>query len=286
MFPPLPDAGRIPPERLRLPRVSLLCVETLRTPLALHAMERCMRDIDFGECLLLGPRPVAAHPRIRHVAIPDIDSVAQYSEFMVRRLGDHFSLDHVLVVQWDGFVTSAACWDERFLDYDYIGAPWAGRAMAVGNGGFSLRSRRLVDALQRIDTPVTHPEDEVICTRHRLELEQHHGIRFASLEIASRFSWEQAAPETPTFGFHAFFNFHRVLSEPELIDYFRECDDALLQSVPARRLLKNLYRAGMHAAAAELLRLRLRGSLGMKLDAAKLRSFAWLRDTRGAVLSP
>jgi hypothetical protein len=212
--------------------------------------------------------------------------VAKYSEIMLRRLGEHFSLDHVLVMQWDGFVTAAAGWDEHFFGYDYIGAPWAGHAMAVGNGGFSLRSRRLVDALQRIDMPATHPEDEVICMRHRPELEQHHGIRFAPVEVASRFSWEQAAPETPTFGFHAFFNFHRVLSEPELIDYFGECDDALLQSVPARRLLKNLYRAGMHAAAAELLRLRVRGPLAMKLDAAKLRSLAWLREVSGTASSP
>ena len=279
------DADPLHPGRLQLDRVSLLCVETRRPQLAVRAMERCMRDIDFGECLLLSPHPIPPHPRIRHVAIPDITSVAQYSEFMLRRLGEHFSLDHVLVVQWDGFVTAASAWDERFLDYDYIGAPWAGRAVAVGNGGFSLRSRRLVDALQRIDTPVTHPEDLAICARYRPELEQRHAVRFAPVEVASRFSWEEIAPETPTFGFHAFFNFHRVLSEAELVDYFRDCDDALLQSVPARRLLKNLYRAGMRVAAAELLRLRMRGSLGMKLDSAKLRSFAWLRDAGRAALS-
>jgi hypothetical protein len=103
--------------------------------------------------------------------------------------------------------------------------------------------------------------------------------------VASRFSWEEIVAQAPTFGFHAFFNFHRVLSESELVDYFRDCDDALLQSVMARRLLKNLYRAGMHVAAAELLRLRLRGSLGMKLDSAKLRGFAWLRDAGRAALS-
>jgi len=283
---PQPDDGDpLHPGRLQLDRVSLLCVETRRPQLAVHAMERCMRDIDFGECLLLSPHPTLSHPRIRHVAIPDITSVAQYSEFMLRRLGEHFSLDHVLVVQWDGFVTAASAWDERFLDYDYIGAPWAGHAVAVGNGGFSLRSRRLVDALQRIDMPVTHPEDLAICARYRPELEQRHAVRFAPLKVASRFSWEEIVPETPTFGFHAFFNFHRVLSEAELVDYFRDCDDTLLQSVPARRLLKNLYRAGMRVAAAELLRLRKRGSLGMKLDSAKLRSFAWLRDAGEAAFS-
>jgi uncharacterized protein DUF5672 len=280
------DAGRMHPGRLQLDRVSLLCVETRRPQLALHAMERCMREIDFGECLLLGATPIAPHPRIRHVPIRNITSVAQYSEFMVRRLGDYFSLDHVLVVQWDGFVTSAGSWDQGFLDYDYIGAPWTRHPLPVGNGGFSLRSRRLVDALQRIDTPITHPEDLAICTHYRPQLEQHHGIRFAPVDVAKRFSWEETAPASPTFGFHAFFNFHRALPEAELVEYFRDCDDTLLQSVPARRLLKNLYRAGMYVAAAELLRLRMRGSLGIRLDAAKLRSIAWLRNARRATFSP
>lgn len=279
-MPTLPEGQPGPQDRIRLDQVSLLCVETRRPQLALHAMERCLRQIDFGECLLLSPTSIPAHPRIRHVAIPDITSTEQYSEFMVRRLGDYFSKEHVLVVQWDGFVTDASRWDPRFLDYDYIGAPWAGRPVSVGNGGFSLRSRRLVEALQRIDTPVVHPEDYCICERYRPELEDEHGIRFAPTEVASRFSWEEIPPAMPSFGFHAFFNFHRVLSESELLAYFDLCDDAILRSIPGRRLLKNLYRSGMHAAAAKLSDNRMQGPLKMRLDALKLRSIAWLHELR------
>src|SRR5688500_9893152 len=83
-------------DRLRLDQVSLLCVETRRPQLALYAMERCLRQIDFGECLLLSPTALPEHPVIRHVAIPDIASTEQYSEFMLHRLGDHFSKGHVL----------------------------------------------------------------------------------------------------------------------------------------------------------------------------------------------
>lgn len=276
---PAPQTRSTPRDRIRLDRVSLLCVETRRPQLAIYAMERCLAHIDFGEALLLCPNPFPPHPRIRHVAIADIDSVAQYSDFMVRQLGDCFSLDHVLVAQWDGFVTDAGCWDDGFLGFDYIGAPWAKREVSVGNGGFSLRSRRLVDALRQIETPVTHPEDYCICSRYRPQLEQQHGIRFAPTEVASRFSWEEIVPSAPTFGFHSFFNFHRALSEPELLDYFDLCDDTLLRSIPARRLLKNLYRAGMQRAAAKLLQFRMRGPLSMKLDALKLRAIARMRGT-------
>ena len=265
------------PEKIDLRAVSLVCVETRRSHLAVQAMQRCRRQADFAECLLLSPHAPGLPVAIRHVRIPDIASVAQYSAFMVKQLGAYFSADHALVVQWDGFITDASRWDPNFLDYDYIGAPWPDQPMAVGNGGFSLRSRRLVEALQKIDTPQTHPEDHVICGRYRPELESRFGIRFAPLDVARRFSWEAVEPAQPTFGLHGFFNFHRSLGENELIAYLADCDDAIVHSIAGRRLLKNLYRASMHAAAAKLLARRMAGPLSMQLDAVKLRSFAALR---------
>jgi hypothetical protein len=78
----------------------------------------------------------------------------------------------VLVAQWDGFVWQHRMWDPAFLDYDYIGAPWPAhltrgeqhRNHRVGNGGFSLRSRKLQQFLAedpRVE--VTDNEDVVIC---------------------------------------------------------------------------------------------------------------------------
>jgi hypothetical protein len=259
--------------------VSLVCVETRRSHLAIQAMERCMHQAEFGECLLLAPHVPAALPStIRHVRIPDITSVAQYSHFMVKQLGPYFSAGHALIVQWDGFITDASRWDPLFLDYDYIGAPWFDQPMSVGNGGFSLRSRRLVDALQQLDTPEVHPEDHVICGRYRPELERRFGVCFAPVDIASRFSWEAVEPAEPTFGLHGFFNFHRAMSEAELVAYLDGCDDAIVRSVAGRRLLKKLYRSSMSVAAAKLLARRMEGPLSMKLDAVKLRSFAALRN--------
>jgi hypothetical protein len=265
------------PDKLDLRNVSLVCVETRRPGLALYALDRCLQQADFGEVKLLGSRPWPVPATVEHVLIPDIASVADYSRFMIRDLGGYFSCAHVLVVQWDGFITDAGRWDPAFLACDYIGAPWPGQQPAVGNGGFSLRSRRLVDALEAFDTPVTHPEDHCICVRYRPQLERNHGIRFAPLDVASRFSWEAVEPATPTFGFHSFFNFHRAFTETELIAYLDLCDETLLHSVPARRLLKNLYRASMHRAAGKLHAIRMAGPTGMRMDAIKLRTFARAR---------
>ena len=267
--------------RLDLGDVSLVCVETRRPALALFAMERCLRVARFKEARLLGARPPTLPDGIEHAPLQGIASVADYSRFMVRELGAHFTGTHALVVQWDGFITDATCWDARFLACDYIGAPWPGEQPAVGNGGFSLRSRRLVDALATIDTPEVHPEDHRICQLYRPRLERDFGIRFAPEDLAARFSWETGEPPGPSFGFHAFFNFHRVLDEDELLAYFDLCDTGILYSVPARRLLKQLYRTGMDRAADKLHALRMQGPLKLRLDALKLRAFARARTLAG-----
>jgi hypothetical protein len=266
-------------QRTRLDGVSLVCVETRRSRLAVMAMQRCMRRIDFRECLLLGagPGPADLPEPIRHVTIPQLESVAGYSRFMIRELGDYFAGSHVLIVQWDGFVVHPECWDPAFLEYDYIGAPWHHLGGTVGNGGFSLRSRRLMEVMREMDIPEAHPEDYQICVRHRGELESRFHIRFAPREVADRFSWEWREPATPTFGLHGFFNFHRAMEEEELISYLDLCDDDMLRTVQARYLLKHLYLAGKTKAARKLKMRRMGGPLPMRWDATKLQASATLR---------
>ena len=53
----------------------------------------------------------------------------------------------MLIIQHDGFILNHKAWDNEFLNYDYIGAPvyWMGnKLIEVGNGGFSLRSKKLL----------------------------------------------------------------------------------------------------------------------------------------------
>lgn len=258
---------------LDLSQVSLACVESRRHPLAIAAMQRCMRQARFAECLLLSPTAPALPPGIRHVPIPGIAGIEGYSDFMVRRLGDCFATGHVLVVQWDGFVLDAACWDPAFLDYDYIGAPWNDPQRSVGNGGFSLRSRRLCEALRELAPAKTHPEDVCISIDLRPQLEAR-GICFAPTAVAERFAWEEPQPPFPTFGFHGLFNFHRALPEAELVAFLRDCDDGILFSVPARRLFKHCLAAGLGDAARTIRERRMAGPPGMRLDVLKLEAFA------------
>jgi hypothetical protein len=145
----------------------------------------------------------------------------------------------VILIQWDGYVVNASAWDDHFLDFDYIGAVWQDQkeGFRVGNGGFSLRSKKLLTLLQQPDMNVSHPEDLEICTKLRGKLEAQ-GIRFADEDTASRFSYEEFGWEKTTFGFHGIYNFNRVLQPGEFASILDTFPAGLLGSGSSAYLIQ------------------------------------------------
>ena len=144
----------------------------------------------------------ARFPAVCLITKERIVSLENYSRFIIKELLSKVKTTHVLIAQWDGYVLNDEAWQNEWLDYDYIGAIWTDGI--VGNGGFSLRSRRLLEALQdeRFEGPF-YPEDEKICRDWRLILETEYGMKFAPPEVASAFSIENGR-YTGQFGFHSF----------------------------------------------------------------------------------
>jgi len=159
----------------------------------------------------------------------DIKNYNDYNYYVIYNLREHVETSHCLLVQPDGFVLFPDKWDNDWLQYDYIGAPWAyvedayidpfGNHHRVGNGGFSLRSKKLLDVPSIVEVPwetnnsdfywmpegvVNYHEDGNICVHNRHIFEEQ-GCKFAPVEVAVRFSQETRVPEcegiTP-FGFH------------------------------------------------------------------------------------
>jgi hypothetical protein len=133
---------------------------------------------------------------------------------MVKQLNTYVATPFALVIQYDGFILKPDAWRDDYVDYDYIGAPWwEDEGQIVGNGGFSLRSKRLLALLQHDDAildpgdldPSDAPEDWYICVMIRPYLEER-GIRFAPVELAKQFSLEgdehYGVTWTNQFGFH------------------------------------------------------------------------------------
>lgn len=130
-------------------------------------------------------------------------TLESYSHFIVKKLHEIIKTDHVLLVQADGYGRNPENWEEGFLGWDYVGAPFPNGE--VGNGGFSLRSRRFLEACATLPDPDV-PEDAYLCQFRRSQLESM-GMKFAPLEVALRFSFEHPVEgiewdASKSFGFH------------------------------------------------------------------------------------
>jgi len=239
-----------------------LCAVDTRAPaLALQSLMKSTTQVAFGRVMLFThdwlPRRVV--PGIEIVDIGPIRSGADYSQFVLRRLPAYIDTSHALITQWDGFVVDASAWTDAFLAHDYIGAPWPDQppATAVGNGGFSLRSRRLLAAGMDPRIQTLHPEDAVLCVQQRDFLQRVHGVSFAPIKLAQRFAFENQEPSRTTFGFHGPYNLPRFLSQAELKLWLRALPDDFFRSRDARRLARAMLGRQMADAAGELLRRRL-----------------------------
>jgi hypothetical protein len=152
-----------------------------------------------------------------------------FCESFVQQTNRYITGDFCLNVQHDSTIIDSSKWDDRFLDYDYIGAPWpmqiiqasdmvAGRIQeipnVVGNGGFSLRTRRLVEESAKLGWEHKN-EDLNICVFNYDRMTEA-GIKFAPPQLAAKFSVEHPTPYKTfyrdyrfsygSFGFHGEFN--------------------------------------------------------------------------------
>ncbi len=133
---------------------------------------------------------------VSQIQIPTLRNFPfEYNYFCLRHMPQFVKESHVMVIQTDGYPVNAQAWTPEFLRYDYIGAvmspQWVPHRYAVGNGGFSLRSKKLLNALEHIQPdPHLHHEDTTISWHYRHVLEDDHHIQFAPHDLADRFSIE------------------------------------------------------------------------------------------------
>lgn len=212
---------------LGLDQVTLCAVSSVNVPATVAAMKACMAEARFARCILFTDcSTLPLEPGIDVVPIAPLRSSGAYSEFVLLSLADFISTSHCLLVQWDGYVLDAGKWRPEFLDYDYIGASWPQFTDGhdVGNGGFSLRSKRLMSLCRDRAMQISHPEDLAICRRNRTWLEAR-GMRFAPRHLADRFSAERASDPAATFGYHGVWHMPRLLGHDAFWDLYCSLDD-------------------------------------------------------------
>ena len=170
-----------------------------------------------------------------HLPTPD-KYLIWYSDLCVHGLANLCLAPYLLIWQWDGFIINPDRWTNSFLEWDYIGAPEVGfwqeaaawyasiwkdwknpydvpGTMVVGNGGFSMRSKKFMDAANTLSRTgfAANAEDLYLCLERRQEMENM-GIRFSPVELAKSFSVDGNAGDalSTLFGFHRAENFEAI----------------------------------------------------------------------------
>jgi hypothetical protein len=213
--------------RLHLPQVTLCAVTSVNVAATVRALEASLRQVCFGACRLLTDAQVhPAHPEMEVVPIAPLRSSSAYSDFMLTSLADHIDTTHCLIVQWDGHLLDAGRWQDTFLDYDYVGASWPqfDDGHDVGNGGFSLRTRRLMELCRDPAFVPVHPEDVAIGRTNRAWLEGQ-GMRFAPRDLADIFAAERTGDPGRTFGYHGVWNMPGAIGVEAFWQVYRQLDE-------------------------------------------------------------
>lgn len=210
---------------LNLNNVTLVCVTNIQLPASIKAIKYSSRKIQFKKKLLITDLKQDFNSNnnnnndieILKLDI-DINNIKKWCRFIVYDLHNYIDTQYILLVHDDGFVVNPECWDSRFLDYDYIGAPWPpsnkifidsnNQPALVGNS-VSIRSKKILEMPSKLKIPWHDPsnfyhEDGFICCQHKNLLEAN-GINFAPFSLAINFSRENSFQQnlfTKTFAFH------------------------------------------------------------------------------------
>jgi len=193
-------------------KITLIAVNCDCPDDAVAALRYSSKDINFGRIVLLSSTD-RVYEGVEKIAIPHLSSVLMYNNFMLNLI-EYVDDDYILVIQSDGYVVNSDMWTDEFLEYDYIGAPWPDdeewiqdqspdkrdiirKAISknrIGNGGFSLRSRKFLEYSNQFITCGYLGED-IFLTAINYEKCMESQIKFPPLDLAYRFSYENRCSE-------------------------------------------------------------------------------------------
>lgn len=211
-------------------KITVAIIGTIYHDLMKFAIETTLNNLDDCEdVLVFSDKKIIDYGT--YIPIKSEFNYSDYSDFMLKSLCHFVKTEFVLVIQWDGMAVNKSLWKDDYYNYDYIGAPWDNRRFSwipddnrVGNGGFSLRSAKLLNSLNsakiELGTGIyDSAEDSAICLAHNAVLREKYNIKYAPFELANVFSHEWCNFSGNTFGFHGVFNIPLYFDETTTIKY-------------------------------------------------------------------
>jgi hypothetical protein len=218
---------------MKLNNVTIAAVAGTKAIETLKAIKYSMRELEFDRAILITPEDI--RDDVVEIIKCEPLNYEQYNHFIVYRLWEYINTTHCLLVQNDGYVVNPWNWKEEWMQYDYIGALWPlpqddfsfrdqdGNIQRMGNGGFTLRSKKLLSVANDLDLEWKqyygfHHEDGFICCHNRKNYELA-GCKFAPIEVAAEFSHETMVAENYgniPFGFHGRNNYYYQVTQKSL----------------------------------------------------------------------
>lgn len=214
--------------KLQLPSVTLLCVDCVDVDRAIAVVEHCKTMADFGSVKVISNQE-RNYPIVK---ISSLHTLVMYSVWMLTESYKYIDTDYVLTVQRDGWILNPEQWDNDWLKYDFVG-PVFDQYDEVGSGGFSLRSKRLMQYLSTQFAGWDGTEETANAIQSKAGLYEDGVISFnfknefniCPIDVANRFA--QGGNQNPAnhnskpFGFHRggrVIDFSNGTIEPNTID--------------------------------------------------------------------
>jgi hypothetical protein len=169
-----------------------------------------LKTIDFNKIVFVS----SYKPNVDGVEHVPINPIThnEYNKWCLHELNDYVNTDYCLSFQDDGFPINPELWDDIFFNYDYVGAPCKttdGILYAeeqIGGGGFTLRSKKLLEYTKTIEYDYSTNEDTIISLIKRNEI-VNLGMKICPHNIARKFVVQNPLDENHTietsFGFHS-----------------------------------------------------------------------------------
>jgi len=197
--------------------IDLITINTINSSTALKTLDFCNQFFKFNNSIVV-TKEIVNYKDYINVTVDDINSINDYNNFCLK-LNKIIKSDFCLVVQDDGHIVNPDKWEDSFLNFDYIGAPWPSskswikrfkklgqndyrkikenfKLNRVGNGGFSLRSKKFLEYSSTFQNTNNISEDIFLCILN-YSTAKFSDIQFADFNTAMKFSYE-----TPLKGFN------------------------------------------------------------------------------------
>jgi hypothetical protein len=187
--------------------------------------ELCNKEIHFEKNILFTAAKsyssdIPENLQIDFIEIPEL-TYQEFNKFCLTEINPFITTSHIIMVQTDGFICNGKNWKDSYFEYDYIGQPWLDDGSgkfhwvrsyeeSVGEGGFTLRSKKLLETLSKIDKIAIENyfgNEDVFISSYARDFLNSNGCKFATPEIGTEFcaglnNFNFDNLQT-SFGFHA-----------------------------------------------------------------------------------